>query len=321
MRGIKLKSLGKAVPQKRLTNNELCQQVASSDEWIYTRTGIRSRYVVSQETMTDLATQAAKEALEQSQLTSQNIDLVIVATVSPDYMMPSTACEVARRLAIDHATCFDITAACSGFIYGTEVAYHMMTSGTYQNALVIGAESLSRFLNYEDRTSCVLFGDGAGAVIYEATETSALLSIHTGSQPAQSQIITLPIKSYNCTYSALKREAYIEMQGREVYCFATKKVPESIQEVLNEAKVEVSQVDWFILHQANSRIMDSVAKKLKIDSNKCFKNLEEYGNTSAASIPMALYDLKTSLKKGDKIVLSGFGAGLTWGTMLLEWQL
>ena len=316
MRGIKVSGVGKAVPKKSLTNNELCQMVDSSDDWITSRTGIKKRHIAEEETMTQLAIDAAKEALDESGLDKDKIDLVIVATVSPDYTMPSTACEVARNLDIKKAICFDITAACSGFIYGTQLAYSMIQTQVVQNALVIGAETLSKALNYNDRTTCVLFGDGAGAVVYEGTDQNDLLAISIGSKPEGSHMITLPTIAFDHTFSKKEeKDAYIHMQGKEVYCFATTKVPESIQEVVAKAKVALEDVDWFVLHQANSRIIDSVAKRLHIEGGKFFN-----GNTSAASIPMAIYDLKPQLKQGNQIILSGFGAGLTWGTMLLRWS-
>ena len=323
MKGIKISGLGKAVPKQAVSNAMLCQYVDSSEEWILSRTGIACRHMVTEETMTSLSSVAALEALTMSQLDKEAIDLVIVATASPDTMMPNTACEVARQLGINKASCFDLSAACSGFIYSSEVAISMLRSDMKKKALVIGAESLSRFLNHEDRSSCILFGDGAGAVIYEAVEEekNEVLAIATGSQPEGSQMITLPVVGYNQRNTEEGKKPYLQMDGRAVYCFATTKVPEAIQSLLQAQKIHPEAVDWYVLHQANCRIMDSVAKKLRVDSKKFYKNLSEYGNTSAASIPMALYDLMPQLNKGDQLILSGFGAGLTWGTMLLKWGL
>lgn len=323
MKGIKISGLGKAVPKHAVSNEALCEHIDSSDEWIFSRTGIRSRRVVTEETMTSLSVMAAGQALLESKLAKEQIDLVIVATATPDNMMPSTACEVARQLGIEHASCFDLSAACSGFIYSSQVAISMLRSGMKKKALVIGSESLSRFLNYEDRSSCILFGDGAGAVLYEAVSPAEneILAISTGSRPEGSQMITLPVASFDHTFSKEVKKAYLQMDGRAVYCFATTKVPEDMMQVLQSVNMKPTDIDWYILHQANCRIMDSVAKKLKVDSKRFYKNLEAYGNTSAASIPMALYDLRSKLKCGDKLILSGFGAGLTWGTMLLRWGL
>lgn len=320
MIGIKVSGLGKAVPKRKLSNEELCTLIDSSDEWITSRTGIHARHIAEEETTTDLAAAAARVALGESGLSQDEIDLVIVATVSPDHTMPSIACKTAALLGIHHASCFDLTAACSGFVYATQVAYSLIQTGFAQNALVIGAETLSRVVDLQDRSTCILFGDGAGAVVYEKTEEDRLLAIQTGSYPEGSGMITLPTMTGEAAFSKRdSQKATIHMEGKAVYCFATTKVPRSIQEVLAAAHLAVEDVDWFVLHQANTRIMDAVAKKLQVDPEKFFKNISEYGNTSAASIPMALYDLRPHLKPGDKIILSGFGAGLTWGTMLFEW--
>lgn len=318
--GVKIAGLGKAVPQMVLSNEKLSERVDTSDEWIKSRTGIENRCIAVTETTEQLATSAALEAILAASIEARNIELVIVATVSPDTTMPSTACLVARNIGADKATCFDITAACSGFVFASEIAISMMKQGGYQNALVIGAEVLSKMLDWEDRSTCVLFADGAGAVLYTKSEENQILAIETGSNPKGSDQITLPAGVGNhIFYEVEERKQIIQMAGREVYVFATTKVPESIRAVLEKAKLTPEEVAVYILHQANSRIMDSVAQKLGVPKERFFKNLSHYGNTSAASIPMALYDAKPLLKSGDKIILSGFGAGLTWGTMLLEW--
>lgn len=321
MYGVKISGLGKAVPYLQVTNEELSKLVDTSDEWIESRTGISTRYIAVTETTTELAIKAGKEALEDSGLLPENISLVIVATVSPDYTMPSTACRVAEALNIEGATCFDLTAACSGFIYASEVAMSLIKQGSHKNALIIGAEVFSKVVNWEDRNTCVLFGDGAGAVIYQFTEENKLLSIRTGSDGKGSDLITLPTASGNRTFRKTEdKEQFIQMDGREVYRFATTMVPKDIEEVLKEVDYTASDIDYYIIHQANARIMDSIAKKLNVSPEKFFKNLSTHGNTCAASIPMALYDARAQLKVGDKIILSGFGAGLTWGTMLIIWD-
>lgn len=318
--GVKIAGLGKAVPQMVLSNEKLSERVDTSDEWIKSRTGIESRCIAVTETTEQLATSAALEAIWAASIEAYDIELVIVATVSPDTTMPSTACLVARNIGADRATCFDITAACSGFVFASEIAISMMNQGGYQNALVIGAEVLSKMLDWEDRGTCVLFADGAGAVIYTKSEDNQVLAIETGSNPKGADQITLPAGVGNHTfYKVEERKQIIQMAGRDVYVFATTTVPESIRAVLEKTQITPEEVAVYILHQANSRIMDSVAQKLGVPKERFFKNLSHYGNTSAASIPMALYDAKSLLKTGDKIILSGFGAGLTWGTMLLEW--
>lgn len=321
MIGIKIAGLGKSVPKRCLTNDEISTFVDTSDEWIQSRTGISRRHVAITENVETLATMAAQEALSDAGLSGETLDLVIVATVSPDTAMPSTASLVARNIGAYQARCFDLSAACSGFIFASEVAISMMKQSGYQNVLVIGAEVLSNRLDWEDRGTCVLFGDGAGATIYQLSqEQNQILSIETGTDASGAELIVLPVQIEDTPfYKGDIRKPVITMDGRKVYAFATTKVPESIEKIVSAAQLSLEAIDWFILHQANSRIVDSVAHKLKMPKERFFKNIADYGNTSAASIPMALYDVKSKLKAGDKIILSGFGAGLTWGTMLIEW--
>lgn len=320
MIGMRIRGLGKALPQKVVSNEELSLLVDTSDEWISSRTGIKSRYIATTETTTTLAIAAAKEAVANSQLGIETIDLVIVATVSPDTMMPSTACKVAEALGIESATCFDITAACSGFVYASQLAYRLIQTDVAHNALVIGAEVLSKVLDWEDRSTCVLFGDGAGAVVYEGHRENKVYQIITSTNPKGADQIILETSGFDHTfYQKAEVKPAIKMDGKGVYSFATTTVPKSIEEVLEQAGYGTQDIRWYILHQANARIMDRVASHLKVSSERFFKNLHLHGNTSAASIPMALYDLSPQLKEGDKIIASGFGSGLTWGTMLFEW--
>ena len=322
MIGIKIVGLGKSIPPRCLTNDEMSTFVDTSDEWIKSRTGISKRHVAVTETVEALATIAAKEALVSANLLAEAIDMVIVATVSAETTMPSTASLVARNIGANRARCFDLSAACSGFIFASEVAISMMKQSGYKNILVIGAEVLSNRLDWEDRGTCVIFGDGAGAVIYQLSqEENQILSIETGTDASGAELITLPVQADESPfYKGKSKRPVIGMDGRKVYVFATTKVPESIEKVVTNAKLSLENIDWFILHQANSRIMDSVAQKLSVPKERFFKNIQDYGNTSAASIPMALYDASSQFKSGDQIVLSGFGAGLTWGTMLLRWS-
>lgn len=322
MIGIKIVGLGKSIPPRCLTNDEMSTFVDTSDEWIKSRTGISKRHVAVTETVEALATMAAKEALVNANLLAETIDMVIVATVSAETTMPSTASLVARNIGANRARCFDLSAACSGFIFASEVAISMMKQSGYKNILVIGAEVLSNRLDWEDRGTCVIFGDGAGAVIYQLSqEENQILSIETGTDASGAELITLPVQAEESPfYKGKSKRPVIGMDGRKVYVFATTKVPESIEKVVTNAKLSLENIDWFILHQANSRIMDSVAQKLSVPKERFFKNIQDYGNTSAASIPMALYDASSQFKSGDQIVLSGFGAGLTWGTMLLRWS-
>lgn len=322
MIGVKIIGLGKAVPKRCLTNEEITHLVDTSNEWIQTRTGIEQRHIVEDEKLYELAASAAKEALDKAQVGADAIDLIIVATVSPDTAMPSTASLVAKQIGANHARCFDLSAACSGFIFASEVAISLMKQSHYKNVLVIGAEILSTRLDWQDRGTCILFGDGAGAVIYQqSTQDNQVLGIETGTDPQGAEFIYLPVQKAKRPFSNQESERpVISMDGRKVYAFSTTKVPESIRQVVENANLTLEEIDHFILHQANSRIMDSVAQKLDIPKERFFKNIAQYGNTSAASIPMALYDARNSLKPGDKVILSGFGAGLTWGTMLLAWS-
>lgn len=320
MNGVKIAGVGKAIPDFSLTNDEISKIVDTSDEWIQTRTGIQSRNISQNETVAQLAARAGHEALKESGIMPEDIELVVVATVSPDTTMPSTACKVAKSLGITKAVSFDISAACSGFIYASEIAYRFILSGAYKNALVIGAEVFSKVLDWEDRGTCVLFGDGSGAVVYTQSEVNKILAVSTHTDPTGADLLTLPVGERNHTfYKVEDKKPYISMDGRAIYSFSVSKVPENIRETLEKADLLPEQIDYYILHQANARIMDSVAKKLKVDNNKFFKNIMTHGNTSAASIPMALCDIKDQLKTGDKLVLTGFGAGLTYGTLVVEW--
>lgn len=320
MNGVKIVGVGKALPDNQVTNEDLSKIVDTSDEWIKSRTGISSRYLSQGETTTELATNAAKAALADGGIDPAEIDLIIVATITPDHVMPSTACLVQAAIGATNATAFDIEAACSGFIYASMIGTDSIKIGRNQTVLIIGAETLSKTVNWEDRSTCVLFGDGAGAVIYQKHHTNHIISIYSESDGTGGKALTLEGRKLNNLY--VKNETpldYMYMDGREVYRFATTVVPVSINKVLEGTAYKVEDVDMFILHQANSRIMDSVAKKLNIDNSKFYKNLDKYGNTSAASIPIALSEARAFLKPGDKVVLSGFGGGLTWGSMLLQW--
>lgn len=320
MYGVKMKGIGKAIPEFKLSNHDLAEFIDTSDEWIQTRTGISSRHISTGETTTDLAVLAGQSALIDGDIEPEEIDLVIVATVTPDSTMPSTACAAAKRMGIKKATCFDLSAACSGFIFASEIAVSFIRQGNYKKALVIGAEVFSKVLNWEDRSTCVLFADGAGAAVYTRSEQDQILNIVTASDGGGSDLITLPVLTKSNRFNPNEvSEAYMYMDGREVYKFATTEVPKNILDVLEGTNYTANDIDWFILHQANARIMDSIAKKLQVDKEKFFKNMDSHGNTSAASIPMALADVKEQFKPGDKIILSGFGAGLTWGSIFMIW--
>ena len=249
--------------------------VDTSDEWIQSRTGIRTRYISHGETTSDLAIRAAEEALQSAGLDATELDLIIVATITPDYMMPSTACIVQEAIGAQRATAFDISAACSGFIYASRLATEAIQVGSARHALVIGAEVLSKVVNWEDRSTCVLFGDGAGAAIYSHNHKNNIIKMYSGSDGTKGSALTLSGKPlHNCLVKQEVKDNFMYMDGQAVYRFATTVVPTSIQEVVSGTDYTLEDIDCFILHQANSRIMDSVANKLKISKDKFFKNLE-----------------------------------------------
>lgn len=307
----KIYGTGSCVPEQVVTNDDLSKTLDTSDEWIRTRTGIERRHIAEEEeTASVLAVKAAQRALENADVQPEEIDAILVATSSGDYAFPNTASIVQAELGADNAACFDISAACTGFIYALSVANAYIQSGMYKKVLVIGAEVMSSLVDWTDRSVCVLFGDGAGAVVLGESDTGKQITrLH--SNGGKAKVLT----------AGREKEEYIKMDGQEVFRFAVKKVPESIEEVLEEAKVSSEEIKYFILHQANVRIIEGVAKRLKLSMDKFPVNLKEYGNTSAASIPILLDELNKSkkLERGDKLVLSGFGAGLSWGSTFLQW--
>lgn len=318
MRGVKISGTGMCMPKYILTNEEMSTFIDTSDEWIAKRTGIRQRRIVTDETTIDLAVKAAKEAI--AGIEPLEIDLIIVGTVSPHQVMPSVACSVQAALGATNAMAFDVSAACSGFIYGSKIAVEAIRCGSAKKALVIGAEVLSKLVDWTDRGTCILFGDGSGAALYEETDENKILAFDVGSDGKLGQTLSLENQATN---NPLVQNEYspsfIKMDGRAVYRFAVNVVPESIKKALEKAQVDIDEVNLFVLHQANERIISSVAKNLGVDINLFFKNLDKYGNTSGASIPIALHEAKASFKEGDKIVFTGFGGGLTWGSMVVQW--
>lgn len=317
-----IKGTGHSVPQVQISNHELAQHVETTDEWISSRTGIKNRYISTGETATSLAISAAKEALGNANLKAEAIDLIIVATISPEYFMPSTACLVQAEIGAVNATCYDMSAACSGFLYAMKVASQGIRCGDYQKALVIGSEVLSKTVDWEDRDTCVLFGDGAGAAILGQSHEPGIINTYTASDGSGADLLSLKAsKSKNLLHETDPGNPYMQMKGREVYSFAIKIVPKCIEKVLEGTEYSADDITWFVLHQANERIIDSVAKKIKLPKERFFKNMATYGNTSAASIPIALSELNQAgkLKKGDLVILVGFGGGLTWGSSLIKW--
>ena len=324
--GLAVTGCGSATPQKVVTNDHLTGLVDTSDEWISARTGIRSRHVIQEgESLGQLAHQAAIAALEMANLAPTDIDLIILTTSTPDDLFGS-ACQVQAKLGAHRAVAFDLTAACSGFVFGLVTAAQFMRTGTYRNVLLIGADVLSRWVDWRDRGTCILFGDGAGAVVLQSRAEDQLLGFELRSDGTQGHELTLgnqspmqELTSEMATQQGNYQKIY--MNGKEVYRFAVQRVPEIIEKALFRAEITVDQVDWLLLHQANQRILDAVSDRLNIPREKVISNLANYGNTSAASIPLALDEAVRSgkIKPGDVIAAAGFGAGLTWGAAIFKW--
>ncbi len=321
---IKIAGTGHFLPKTVVTNDDLSKIMDTSDEWISSRTGIRERRLATEETTASMSAEAAKLALADASLRPEDVDLIIVATVSADHMTPSCACEVQAAIGAVNAVAFDINAACSGFLFAMHTATMYIRQGIYKNTVIIGAETLSKIMDWNDRSTCVLFGDGAGAAVICGAEegSDGLLSFTQGSDGARGMVLSGVNRTNNNPYvktdTSLK---YIQMDGQEVYKFAVTKVPAAIEQVLAEANLSPDDIKYFILHQANLRILQSVSKRLKVSQDKFPISLDHCGNISAASVPILLDEVnrKGCLQKGDKIVLAGFGGGLTWGACVVEW--
>ncbi|CAM9692602.1 unnamed protein product [Ectocarpus fasciculatus] len=322
--------IGSSAPDTVLPNSDLEELVETSDEWIATRTGIRKRHLLKEgEGVADLAISASNKALELAGVDGADIDLVVMATSSPDDMF-GDACVVANSVGAKSAVAFDLTAACSGFLFALVTASQFIHSGTYKKCLVIGADALSRWVDWDDRNSCILFGDGAGAMVLEAAEgedSAGLLGFSLHSDGGGHKSLTLGYdgeeRKLGDKYAVTKgRYGSLGMEGREVYKFATREVPRVLKEALGNAGMGVEDVDWLLLHQANIRIMETVASRLGLPMDKVITNLAEYGNTSAGSIPLALDEAVRSgkVKSGDVIACAGFGAGLSWGAAVIRWS-
>ena len=320
-----ISGLGAYVPERILTNADLEKMVETTDEWIRTRTGIRERHIAAPEQATsDLALPAAREAIANAGLTPADLELIIVATTSPDMFFPSASCYLQAKLG---AACgaFDLAAACSGFAYALSVAESFIKSGNYKNILVVGAETITRFIDWKDRGTCVLFGDGAGAaVVSRSKDGHGILASYLGADGTQSEILQIPgggSRTPPSAESVANGLHYIRMAGPELFKIAVKTMEQAVLKVLEHEKLSVNDIQCLIPHQANNRILQAVAERLKIDSSKVFINVDRYGNMSSASTVVALYEaVKTgAVKKGDYVVLVAFGGGLTWGASLIKW--
>lgn len=324
MKRIKIEGVGAYTPSLKVSNDDISKLVETNDEWIRERTGIIERRISEGEDTSDLAAKAGTVALERAGVKPEELDLIIVATISPDNFIPSVACIVQDKINAKNAACFDISVACSGFVYGLEIAQSMMKSMNYKNALVIGAETLSKVIDWKDRTSCILFGDGsAAAVLKESEDNSGIIKSYLKSEGQKGQALTIEGADFDTPFAKEKvqKRRLIYMNGREVFKFAVNAINDGVRSLLEDTDVNIEEVKYIVPHQANYRIISSAAKKLNLPIEKFYMNLDKYGNTSSASVPIALNELieKQLIKKGDKIILVAFGGGLTYASTLFEY--
>ena len=322
---VSITGIGSKAPERVMTNDEIAQMVDTSDEWIMERTGIRERRVAApEEALSDLALPSALDALEQAGVQPSAVDLIVVATVTPDMMFPSTGAILADKLGAKDAAAYDLSAGCTGFVYAIAQAHAMVATGLAEHALVVGGDVLSKIVDWEDRSTCVLFGDGAGAVVLQKVPEGGFLGFELGADGAGGPELYMPAGGSRAPASAetvAGRQHYAKMNGREVFKFATRILVDSAEKVLHECDVQVDDVDVYVPHQANVRIIDYARKKLGIPEEKTVLNVDRYGNTSSGSIPLALEDANVDgrLAPGEMVLMTGMGAGLTWGSALIEW--
>lgn len=325
MKKVKIKGVGSYIPSRIVTNDDLSELVETNHQWIIERTGICERRISEGEDTSSIAYKSAIAALSSSNIEGNELDLIIVATITPDSFTPSVACILQKKLGAINATAFDINAACTGFIYALEVGESLLKTGRYKNALIVGAETLSKIVDWKDRSTCVLFGDGGGAAVIKASEddVSGIINTYSISEGDKGDALTAEANSVINPFVKEEKikDQYIKMNGREVFKFATKAMVTSINKVLENTGYILDDVDYIIPHQANLRIIDYAARKLNLESEKFYTNLNKVGNTSSASVPIALADLNKEgkLKAGDLIVLVAFGGGLTCGATLIKW--
>lgn len=319
----KISQVAHYVPKQIVSNDDLAQIMDTSDDWISSRTGIGQRHVVTDQTTSDLATAVAQDLLEKAQIGAEEIDFIILATMTPDSVMPSTAALVQAKIGATKAFAYDLVAACSGFVYALSTAEKLIASGRYQKGMVIGAETLSRVVDWSDRSTAVLFGDGAGGVLLEACVQPSFLGEILRTDGSRGASLTAGIDQKCTPFSdATCSQPYIQMEGRAIFEFATRDVTGTIAELLSQQGLLADRIDFYLLHQANSRILDKMARKMGVASEKFPANMDKYGNTSAASLPILLSecvaDGRIKLDGSQTVVLAGFGGGLTWGTLLLK---
>lgn len=319
---IRIIGTGSALPEKIVSNQDLTELVETSDEWIKERTGIGTRHISTGETLVSLTANACERALVSAGREAAEVELLLVATCSPERNIPCAACQVQSMIGANRAVAFDLNAACAGFLFALNTAWAYVESGIYKNALVAGGEVLSKIVDWTDRGTCILFGDGAGAVYVEKCETGGMLGFVQHSDGTKGDVLKCDSRALKNPYVDSSMETqYVKMDGREVFAFAVRQVPASIQEVLEKTGTGAADIDLFVLHQANKRIIEGISKRLSVDLDHFPINLDRVGNMSAAAIPVLLDELNRQgrLKPGMKLVLSGFGAGLTYGACVLEW--
>lgn len=318
-------AVGHYLPENRLTNEDLEQMVDTNDEWIRTRTGIKERRILKDEDKATafMGTKAAEEALEQRGISADEIDLIILATVTPDYLFPATACLIQKSLGAENAYGFDLSAACSGFLYALTTGANMVESGRAQKVLVIGADKMSSIIDYTDRSTCILFGDGAGAVLLEASEdeTGIIDYIHKTEGDTDLALYQPAGGSLNPSSkeTVSDRLHFVKQDGRTVFKKATVGMADVSAEIMKRNDLTADDIAWLVPHQANLRIIDATANRMGLDNEKVMVNIDEYGNTTAATIPLCLYDWKNELEHGDNLILASFGGGYTWGSIYLKW--
>lgn len=318
----KIIGTGGYLPSRIVSNDELSQSMQTSDEWIYSRTGIRQRHLASpDESCSDMAFYAAKRALENAHIEADAIDLIIVATSTPEHIFPSTATVVQSRLSCQRAAAFDVQAACTGFMYALNTADCFIKSGQYQNVLVIGAEVFSRIVDWQDRNTAVLFGDGAGAVVLSASEEAGILGTILHADGSHKELLWVPQGIGSSETDFATRRPFIKMQGREVFKFAVRSLTHLVSELLVQCQMSADEIDFLIPHQANSRIIQAVAEHLNLPIEKVIITVNQHANTSAASVPLALdYGVQNGIiKRGDNLLLEAFGGGFTWGGCILTY--
>lgn len=319
---IKIIGTGSALPEKIVTNEDLAGMVETSDQWIRERTGIGSRHISAGETVAELSAAACEKALADAVRSAEEVELLLVATCSPESGIPCVACQVQGIIGASNAVAFDLNAACSGFLFALHTAWAYIEAGICRNALIVGAEVLSKLVDWTDRGTCILFGDGAGAVLAERCEQESIFKFVQHSDGSKGGALTCDTRQLKNPYVEIPlRSPWIQMDGREIFAFAVRRVPECIEEALSQTGITADDVDMFVLHQANYRIIESIAKRLKQDIRKFPVNLDRVGNMSSATIPVLLDELRKDgrLKDGMTVVMSGFGAGLTWGACVMKY--